>query len=128
MEIIPHLQWTHCKTLFKESKSDPMRTMAWGRHRLHFTEIKTKGMYINCLYYKNDSVPRSYRPKKKRKMHIKSLGEMGLLKQYLQHRQRFLFGIQLQAMPLLTVSVCQYYYFYLIICSETECSYSRLKF
>jgi len=76
MEIIPHLQWTHCKTLLKESKSDPMRTMAWGRHCLHFTEIKTNGMYINCLYYKNDFVPRSYRPKKKRKMHIKSLGEM----------------------------------------------------
>lgn len=100
MEIIPHLQWTHCKTLFKESKSDPMRTMAWGRYRLHFTEIITKGMYINCLYYKNDFVPRSYRPKKRRKMHIKSLGEMGLFKQSLQHRQILLFGIQLQAMPL----------------------------
>lgn len=120
MEIIPHLQWTNCKTLFKESKSDPMRTMAWGRHRLHFTEIKTKGMYINCLYYKNDFVP-----KKRRKMHLKSLREMGLFKQSLWHRQRLLFGIQLQAMPLL---IClSVLFFYLIICSETKCSHSRWK-
>lgn len=77
MEIIPHLQWTHCKTLFKESKSDPMWTMAWGLHLLHFTEIKTKGMYINCLYYKKWFCSKIISPKNEKKNAYKNPGGDG---------------------------------------------------
>lgn len=77
MEIIPHLQWTHCKTLFKESKSDLMWTMAWGLHLLHFTEIKTKGMYINCLYYKKLFCSKIISPKKEKKNAYKNPGGDG---------------------------------------------------
>jgi len=80
--------------------------MAWELHLLHFTEIKTKGMYINCLYYKNDFVPRSYRKEKKRKTHIKSLGEMGLKAVFSAQTKTLVWNCFKQC---LCLSVCQYY-------------------